>query len=303
MFNNILGQEKLKRFLKHQIDTDTLSYGYIFCGDRYMGKNFIAHEIAEEITVDSYIIDVLPSEGRKLIQVDDIRALKESVYGSTFKGEKKVYIIPNSEKMTSSAQNAFLKILEEPPREVIFIMLIENTDRLIETVRSRCTVLKLERYSDKDIVNYLKTLDIESNPEKIKLCNGTLNKYMILNSKEFAPVMELSDKILFNIQKLHPARVFAITKHLRKQKEHIYDILDLFLVFYRDIYIYKILQSDKYLEFSSKISHIKEQASSYTEEEVLGILDRILMSKRKLELNSNFDMTVEMLLLTMRGLI
>ena len=78
MLNNIIGQAKLKEYIGTEITRNTLSYGYIIEGKQFMGKNFIAHEIASEITVDSYIQDVLPSDGRKLLQVDDIRDLKEN---------------------------------------------------------------------------------------------------------------------------------------------------------------------------------------------------------------------------------
>jgi DNA polymerase-3 subunit delta' len=303
MLANIIGQEKLKRFISYELLHDTLSYGYIIDGDKFMGKNFIAHEIAEEITVPSYITDVVPSEDRKLIQVDDIRSLKEDAYSSSFKGAKKVYIIPDADKMTVSAQNAFLKVLEEPPQDCIFILLTEDRHKLLETIRSRCTSLVLGRYTDKEIAEYLQSKSIDSNMETIRLCNGAVNRYLYLDTKEYKEVTELAFRILLNIQELHPARVFAITKHLKKLKEYMNDFLDIFLIFYRDLYVYKLLEDEAQVEFASKIDSIKKISKLYKEEDLLRIIDHIQFTRIKYEYNSNFDMTTEMLLLLMRGVI
>jgi len=303
MLSNIIGQERLKRFISYEILHDTLSYGYIIDGDKFMGKSFIAHEIAEEITVPSYIVDVIPTEDRKLLQVDDIRDLKSDAYSSSFKGAKKVYIVPEADRMTVQAQNAFLKVLEEPPQDCIFVLLTEDRNKLLETIRSRCTTLRLTGYTDNNINEYLKTKNIDSNVETIRLCNGAINRYLYLDTTEFKEVTQLAFKILLNIKDLHPARVFAITKHLRKMKANINDILDIFIIFYRDLYIYKLLEDGSQIEFISKLDKIKEISKLYTEEELSSIIESILFAKIKYEYNSNFDMTTEMLLLRMRGVI
>jgi DNA polymerase III, gamma/tau subunits len=303
MLSNIIGQETIKRFLATEMRNDALSHGYIIDGPKFMGKSFIAKEVAEEITVSSYITEVLPTEDRKYIQVDDIRALKEDAYSSSFKGAKKVYIIPNADKMTVSAQNAFLKVLEEPPQDCIFILLTEDRMQLLETVRSRCTALVLSRYKDSEIAQYLQTLNLIADNEIIRLCNGALNRYAYYNSTEMEPVTELTFRILLHIQELHPARVFAITKHVKKMKDRLDDILDLFLIFYRDVYVYKLLQDAGQVELQSKIDSITKLSSVYTEENLIKIIDKILFTKVKLHANCNLDFSFETLLLVMRGVV
>lgn len=304
MLNNIIGQAKLKEYIGTEITRNTLSYGYIIEGKQYMGKNFIAHEVASEITVDSYIQDVIPSEGRKLLQVDDIRDLKENAYSSSYKGAKKVYILDHTDKMTVSAQNAFLKLLEEPPQDCIFILLTEDRYKLLETIRSRCTVLTLTRYSDKDIEEFVKAKEFVPDMESIKLCDGCITKWEHINNPQYEKdIKELAFRIVLNIKDLHPARIFAITKHLKKVKDEINDILDIFLIFYRDLYMYKTLKDSTELEFASRLNDIIRISNMYTEEKLLEIIDMIQHTRVAYQVNANFDMTSEMLLLAMREVI
>lgn len=304
MLDKVIGQERLKQYILKELENDTLSHGYIIEGNRFMGKTFIANSIAEEITVDSYIVNVLPSEGRKLIQVDDIRTLKLDAYSFSFHGAKKVYIVENSDKMTTSSQNAFLKLLEEPPQDCIFILLAEDKSKLLDTIRSRCMIMVLSAYTDKEIIRHLTIKGFNPSNEDIRLCNGSLNRWEYICTPQFEKdVRELSFRIVLNIMDLHIARIFAITKHLKKIKDNMEDVLDIFLIFYRDLYIYKVVEDPKLLEFFERKDDIIRISSSYTEESLLGIIDLIIFTKTKLEYNSNFDMTIEMLLLKLRQVI
>ena len=301
MLKDIIGQDKIKRYLGNEIKADTLMYGYIIEGERFMGKEFIAQKIAEEITVPSYVTVVTPTNDRKLLHVDDIRDMKNDAYSQSFGKAKKVYILPNADDMTPQAQNAFLKVLEEPPQDCVFMLLAVNRYNLLSTIRSRCTTLTLSRYTDKEIKSYLITEGLEYNPEIVRLCDGTLRKYVYLNSKEFQDVSELADRILLNIRKLHSARLFAIFKHVKKLDKYVGDLLDLFLLWYRDMYVYMVLDDENYIESVSKRDAIKERTKDYTQEEVLNIIEQIEFSRTKLSYNCNLEMTTNTLLLYMKG--
>jgi DNA polymerase-3 subunit delta' len=297
----VIGQDKIKHYLAKEIESDTLSHGYIIEGGQFMGKEFIARQIAEEVTTVAYINTLLPTEDRKLINVDDIRNLKVDAYSQTFGNAKKVYIIPNSDKMGNQSQNAFLKLLEEPPQDCVFILLATNRMNLLGTIRSRCTSLNLSRYTDANIREYLSTQNIEFNPETVRLCNGTINKYLYLSTKEFLVVEELANKVLVNIRQLHSARIFAIFKHVKKLKDYTNDLLDLFLLWYRDIYIYKLVEDESFIESVSKRDAIKKSSVDYTLDEVVTIISQIEICRTKLKYNCNLEMTINSLLLYMKG--
>lgn len=87
----------------------------------------------------------------------------KSVYEKPIKSSKKVYIINDSHKMTKEAQNSLLKTLEEPPEYVIIILITENDNLLLNTIKSRCTKIKFNNLKDKEIEHILKeNLGIES---------------------------------------------------------------------------------------------------------------------------------------------
>jgi DNA polymerase-3 subunit delta' len=301
LLENIIGQDKVKKYLAREIKSDTLSYGYIIEGNKFMGKEYIAEQIAEEITVPSYVTKLTPSEDRKLLHVDDIRELRNGAYSVSFGSAKKVYILPDADEMTQQAQNAFLKILEEPPQDCIFILLAENRFNLLSTIRSRCTTLTLSRYTDKEIKEYLVRSGIEYNSETVRLCDGTLNKYLYLNTKEFANVNELALRILLNIRQLHSARLFAIFKHVKKLKGYEDDLLDIFLLFYRDIDVYLVTTEASAIESESMRNDVILRANQYTANEVLSIIDQIEFCRTKLYYNCNLEMSFNTLLLYMKG--
>jgi DNA polymerase-3 subunit delta' len=291
----------LKKFLTNEIMHDTLSYGYILEGPRFYGKQFIAESIAKEITSQSYITIVLPTEDRKLLSVDDIRAVKEDAYSQSFGGQKKVYIIPNADDMSNSAQNAFLKVLEEPPQDCVFFILVQNRYNVLSTIRSRCTILALERYKDFEIAEYLKSQGIEYSPEIIKLCDGALTKYPILLSKDYKEMEALAYKILLHIRELHPARIFAIFKHIQKMKESVNDILDIFLMWYRDLYVFKQTGQENCIDNKSRTAELIKDSKNYHVDEILKIIDGINFAKSKIEYNGNLEITINSLLMLMKG--
>lgn len=303
MLDNVIGQEKLKKFLEKEINSGNLSYGYIIEGDHFMGKSFIARQFASELTVPKYINELTPSNNRKTIQVDDIRELRKDVYSQTFNGHRKVYIIPDADKMSVSAQNAFLKILEEPPQECVFILLTTNRYNLLETIRSRCTSIVLSRYKKVEIQKYLDKQGIEYNEEIVELCNGTLNRYLYLMTEEFKEVEELAFRILLHIKELHDARVFAIYKHINKYKDYVEDILNIFLLWYKDLFVYKLLQNEDLLVYKNRINDVKRISNEYSEEELIKILDQIHFAQTKLKFNCNLEMTVNTLLFYMKGIL
>lgn len=95
------------------------------------------------------------------IGVEDIRKMSDGVYTAPYIGAKKVYVIENAEKMTAQAQNALLKIIEEPPEYVVFFLLTSNRYAMLQTVISRCRVLNMSRYSE----TALKNIALEHNSQ------------------------------------------------------------------------------------------------------------------------------------------
>ena len=129
----------------------------------------------------------IDAEDGKSIKIEQIRQLQEKVIEKPINSGKKVYIINNSELMTIEAQNCLLKTLEEPPEYVVIILIVSNENKLLTTIKSRCTKIYFESLSNEKIENYT---DIEEEIADVfivlvSICNRlNINLYDAIKKKE-----------------------------------------------------------------------------------------------------------------------
>ena len=164
VFDEILGQEHIVKILKNQIDTDSTSHAYLFCGTRGTGKTTTARILAKGLNCISQeeskpcgkcsvcmsikegtYLDVVEIDAASNNGVDNIRELRESIKYPPASGRKKVYIIDEVHMLSSGAFNALLKTLEEPPEYVVFILATTEPQKLPATILSRCMRLDFKR--------------------------------------------------------------------------------------------------------------------------------------------------------------
>ena len=160
VFDEILGQDHIVRILKNQIQTDTTSHAYLFCGTRGTGKTTTARILAKGLNClsegnrpcgqcsvcreikEGTFLDVIEIDAASNNGVDNIRELRESVKYPPAAGRKKVYIIDEVHMLSTGAFNALLKTLEEPPEYVVFILATTEPHKLPATILSstgKCT--------------------------------------------------------------------------------------------------------------------------------------------------------------------
>lgn len=159
-FEELLGNQRLKENLTNSLRKGRASHFYLITGPRGSGKHTLAKLLAAALQCDGQnrpcltcgpcrkIInglhpDYLTIEDpeHKFLPVDRIRQVRDEMYIRPNEGAKKIYLLPQA--MRTEAQNALLKILEEPPSYGVFILLADNPEALLPTVRSRCVELKL----------------------------------------------------------------------------------------------------------------------------------------------------------------
>lgn len=172
-FNEIIGQKHIVRILQHQLETDNVSQAYLFTGTRGTGKTTTARILAKALNCtgnpadgqlpcgecenckaikEGRFLDVIEMDAASNNGVDDIRDLIDRVNYPPMVGRYKVYIIDEVHMLSTSAENAFLKTLEEPPAHVIFILATTNPEKVRETIRSRCMRLDFRRVSEEDLI-------------------------------------------------------------------------------------------------------------------------------------------------------
>ncbi len=174
-FSTVVGQSHITTTLKNAIRNQQLAHAFLFCGPRGVGKTTCARILAKSINCENLQSDgeacdkchscVSFNEGSSMNiheldaasnnSVDDIRSLVEQVRFAPQAGKYKVYIIDEVHMLSSSAFNAFLKTLEEPPPYAIFILATTEKHKILPTILSRCQVFDFKRITQHDIVEHL----------------------------------------------------------------------------------------------------------------------------------------------------
>ena len=179
MFEDILGNDDVKKYLTNCIENKNFSHSYIFSGIKGIGKYTFAKDFAKCILEDSMMQDYyeLGPDG-KSIKVAQIRELQNVINIKPTFSKKSVYIIDDADLMTIEAQNSLLKTLEEPPEYAVIILIVHNERSILSTVKSRCVNIKFNKLSDKDIKKYFLKNDLnfeDKNINVFKVLDGSLN--------------------------------------------------------------------------------------------------------------------------------
>jgi DNA polymerase-3 subunit gamma/tau len=177
-FDTVVGQSHITTTLKNAIKNNQLAHAFLFCGPRGVGKTTCARILAKTINCEHQTKDgeacnkcnscVSFNEGTSLNiheldaasnnSVDDIRSLVDQVRFAPQAGQYKVYIIDEVHMLSSSAFNAFLKTLEEPPPYAIFILATTEKHKILPTILSRCQIFDFKRITTNDTVEHLKEI-------------------------------------------------------------------------------------------------------------------------------------------------
>lgn len=200
MFRNLYGNTALIKHVTSAIDEGRFSHAHIIEGDRGSGKltfarltaaylaggmdNPLAMKIILGNSPDVTEYDV--PEKKKFITVDTVRQIKYDAYIKPNELDVRVFIIKNADSINTAGQNALLKLLEEPPQGVYFFLLCENVSSLLPTVRSRAQCIRMERFSEENLGDFLRKNGAYS-PDQIekaaKNASGSIGKALEILSE------------------------------------------------------------------------------------------------------------------------
>ena len=242
MFENIIGNNKIKNLLENSIKQGNVSHSYLFIGIDGIGKKLIAKELSKYVlclnngcnnTCKSCIefesnnhpdFEIIEPDGNS-IKIEQIRNLQKRIQEKPIISKSKIYIINDADKMTKEAQNCLLKTLEEPPEFAIIILIGNNESLFLETIKSRCVILHFEKISNDDIKKYIeKNFEIKNLSEDIlKIFQGSIGKVNSLKDKiaEYENIKNIID----NINKKDLIDIINMSKIIYESKEEINSIL------------------------------------------------------------------------------
>ena len=239
------------------------------------------------------------------IGVEDIRAqINGDIAIKPYSSPRKIYIMNEGEKMTVQAQNALLKTLEEPPEYAVILILTTHVEALLPTVLSRCVVLNMKPVSDALVKKYLME-ELAVPDYKANICvafaRGNIGKAKLLaSSEEFEKVR---DEAITLVKYINDMEVNEIVKAIKKITEYKFDVndyLDILSAWYRDVLLFKATKDVNSLIFKEEIQQIMRVSDRSTYEGIETIVNALQQAKRRLEANVNFDLTMELLLLTIK---
>ncbi len=326
-FSDIVGQESIKEQLQGAISTGRVSHAYILYGEVRSGKEFVAkvfsqallcekpvtkangtiepcgecHSCRQAMTSNHPDIIYVPST----IGVEEIRdRIVETVQVKPYQGPYKIYIVEEAEKLSVQAQNVLLKTIEEPPAYVVFILLTSSTEALLPTILSRCVLLNMRPVRDDEMRNYLmEQLHVpESRAEIcIAFARGNIGRAKALAaSEDFDKIRTNALSLLKNIHEMDTADIMEALKNIREYGFDINDYLDIMAVWYRDILLFKATHDMNHLIFRDEIQSIQKVAQYSDYEGIEEVIQALEVAKSRLRSKVNYELTMELLLLTIK---
>lgn len=324
-FTDIIGQEQIREHLQTALRLHKVSHAYIINGERSSGKEFIAkifamalqcekggdepcqecHSCRQALSSNHPDIIRLVHEKPNTISVEDIRTqINQDMGIKPYQGPYKIYLINEGEKMTVQAQNALLKTLEEPPEYGVIIILTSSVESLLPTILSRCVVLNMRPVQDERVKKYLmETLKVPD--YKAEVCTafarGNIGRAKLLaSSEEFEKVREEAVTLLKYINELEISEIVTAIKKITEYQFDVSDYLDILSIWYRDILMFKAMNDANHLIFRQEIQYIKKVADRSSYEGIETILNALDKAKSRLAANVSFELTMELLLLTIK---
>ena len=263
------------------------------------------HSCKQAISKNQPDIIYVTHEKPNTISVDDIRRqVKDDVDIKPYASPYKIYIIDEAEKMNVQAQNALLKTIEEPPAYVVILLLTTNADSFLPTINSRCITLDLKAVPNEKIKSYL--MEHCQIPDyQAEVCTafaqGNVGKAIKLASSEsFNEIKNSALQLIRRLKEIDLYEMMEAVKQISEYKLEINDYFDIMMIWYRDVLLYKATKEIDKVVFKDQLQSIKEQARKSSYEGIENILDAIEKAKARLKANVNFELTMELLLLTIK---
>lgn len=345
-FSDVLGQDRVVNVLKNQVKSGQISHAYLFAGERGCGKTTCAKIFAKAINclnpIDSSpcgecencksieeesTMDVVEMDAASNRRIDDIRNLKETVVYPPNNLKYKVYIIDEAHMITREAFNALLKIMEEPPSHLVFILATTEIEKIPKTILSRVQKFEFNKIGREDIIKQIDiilsdrniTIEQEAKELIVKKAKGAMrdalsildqvlsidkNNFTLNDVENILGLVDFEslDKLIANIISYNQKDSLDLLFDLRNNNKDDKDILDGLVGYFRDIMIYKTSQNQKYIENLDYLDLIKEKIEKISSDRLVSYLEILNDYSNRMKISDNSALLMEMAILRLINL-
>lgn len=345
-FSDVLGQDRVVNVLKNQVKSGQISHAYLFAGERGCGKTTCAKIFAKAINclnpIDSSpcgkcencksieeesTMDVVEMDAASNRRIDDIRNLKETVVYPPNNLKYKVYIIDEAHMITREAFNALLKIMEEPPSHLVFILATTEIEKIPKTILSRVQKFEFNKIGREDIIKQIDiilsdrniTIEQEAKELIVKKAKGAMrdalsildqvlsidkNNFTLKDVENILGLVDFEslDKLIANIISYNQKDSLDLLFDLRNNNKDDKDILDGLVGYFRDIMIYKTSQNQKYIENLDYLDLIKEKIEKISSDRIVSYLEILNDYSNRMKISDNSALLMEMAILRLINL-
>lgn len=302
----IIGHKNIVDSINNRKLNDSFSHANLIVGNDGIGKSIIAKYISNQIIQGRYnaesvdIVKYYPSSSS--FGVDDVRNIINEVNKKPYESDKKVLILYRCDKLTTQAQNALLKTIEEPPKGVYLILLSDSLEVILDTIKSRCQIYKLTPLNKEEISAYIedKYTDLTSDDKKSALAYsagvpGKVDRF--IGDENLKRLRDICIELFEDILKREQGIVLKYEQMLKNSKDNKIELLNILLSYIRDIMIFKELNNSELIVNFDKVYKIKDISRGMSYKKLDSMLEYIKEARINLNSNTNYSMTISVLLM------
>ncbi len=324
-YKRIMGHEDVIGYFRKTMKSKNISHSYLLEGSEGIGKGLLATTFAKTLLCEekdmtdpcnkctSCIMmetgnnpDYIEVFSKKVsIGVDDIREqVVEQMDIKPYRSQYKVFIIPEAERMTIQAQNALLKTIEEPPHYGVVILITKKPSRIISTVHSRCTRIRVLPLSSEVIKGYIQNnhgLEEWEANLYADFADGSIGKVkQMVEGEEFWDIRQKAIDYIIKLDNVDLIELYDMAAEMEKDRDHLPQILDFWMIWYRDILMYKKFQKEEYVFYKDFKNLLLDRSKELTYNRINNNFCGIIRAKERLEKNINVMLIIENLLLEIK---
>jgi len=323
-FKDIIGHEQIIGHMQNAIRQKKISHAYLLCGDAGSGKRLVAEAFAKAVLCEEGGIEAcgkcksckqaesgnhpdirIVVREKTTLGVKEIREqVTADVQIKPYSSEYKIYLIDEAEKMTEEAQNALLKTIEEPPEYAVFLLMVTRQELLLSTVLSRCVLLPFYPVATGKVKQFL--MEKKGIPDYLADSAAAFSGGLVGRAVQYAESEAFTEQreevlhLVKYVDEMTMAEVMENVKLFASKKESATEYLDMILLWYRDVLMYKATKDMNALLFRDEPEAVAAQAGKRSFENLQGIVEALEQVKQRLKSNVNFETALELLLLYMK---